>query len=203
MTEETGNRYINLSGDRIHTPLRRAFFQAADFKAGLLASGLSFAYYGMRTDDLVLPIASGITTILMNAFICAAIRAFEYTFVNVATFGKTGTLCIDTMPDKNTPPPKASHIQHASYARSLYFGMIAGGVVLDGFRIATGSLASGVDRSLMSFGQYTRYINGYNRFNKLAKGEWVIVDMPPVEKTQPAPAKAKEQAAPTLAPVRT
>lgn len=200
MSEKIGDRYITLAGDRPYTPLRKAFFQAADFKAGLMAAGLSFAYEGQKNADLSIPVVAATATLMANMLIVGVLRVFEK-YLLYSEFKNSADLCIDTQPDHNTLPTTPDHMKAASQARLYLAGWGLIGVITDGYRIATGSPI--IHRGLASFSEYTRLYQGYNRFNKVLKGEWAIVDMPPREKVlekkgSESPAQGVSQPAPSL-----
>lgn len=184
--DNNADRYITLTGDRLHTPLRRAFFQAADFKAGLIASAINFSYYGLRSDDLVMPFAFGVGALALNCMYSGVWRIAD-AITRRSMFGSGAGLCIDTRPDSNTPPPSASHIAMARYMRGCYCFWTAAAGAFDAYGLSslTGNLEEKFDAATYSASTYTRFYNGFQRFNKIARGEWVIVSTPPkVEATE-------------------
>lgn len=178
MPEKIADRYITLSGDKPYTPLRKAFFQAADFKAGLMASGLGFAYYGQKDPDPASAVGAVIAIFTINTLIAGLVRVYEKFHIH-SPF-KNENLCIDTQPDKDTPLTKPEHLVMASRGKFSYAALGTISLVMDSYRIATG--VSVVDTVLFRAAECTRCYQGYERYDKIIKGDWVIVDMPPIEK---------------------
>lgn len=175
MSGRNADRYTTLSGDKIHTPLRRAFFQAADFKAGLAASVACYAVNALilKSPDAV---SLGIACALSNTVGSGIVRVIENTvlFPGVRTDHKNKS--IDTAPDQNTPPNTPDSRLNATRAYHAYHLYLGIAVAMD---LLSGSSLQSV---FSNVAPYTRKLQGMMRFNRVANDHWTIVDTPPPQK---------------------
>ncbi|PJB73471.1 MAG: hypothetical protein CO093_00500 [Alphaproteobacteria bacterium CG_4_9_14_3_um_filter_47_13] len=190
------DRYISLLGDPIGADgkpekLRTSFYKAADVQA----VGLSIALSALLTTAL----QQSLETVLFFSAVMVACnlsvlaekgRNYEYERLMRSGFSRENIeeKCIDKKPDGRTALTLNRYGIPVEEAKRFYlidFGMNFT------FNIATTCLspAFGAMWTLGCLGLYTREASGINRFNKVAKGDWVIVDRPapkPVQEKKPA-----------------
>ncbi|HQX27391.1 MAG TPA: hypothetical protein PKX38_05570 [Alphaproteobacteria bacterium] len=107
--------------------------------------------------------------------------------------------CIDTKPDEHTISTLDKYGLKAEEAASLY----RLGIFLHSFLFSFGLVAPNSYQaraiSVIGAGGIANDVRGYRRFNKIAKGEWVIVDMPePLKVKEKVPVMSGQ---PVLAPI--
>ena len=111
---------------------------------------------------------------------------------NMTLFGRQAdTLCIDKNPDAKTPPTSPTHVENARYLRMKYLPLTA----LVGLKTAfvttiplfasqvTAPIPTGIYMLLGFLLAQTATLavdfgSAAHRFNKVAKGDWAIVDTP-------------------------
>ena len=158
----------------------------------LVGTALSFCYYGLSGNDAV-GSAFGATIVLLSNFIQTGI----YRVVEGVVHSGNSKLCIDTQPDRNTPPTKPDQLSKAKLSRAMYGIWATVSLGYDCYR-GINNPQNIITDALSDLSIYTRFYKGFERFNKVAKGEWVIVDLPPREKitvseSEKAPLHAQPQ----------
>lgn len=185
-------RYITLTGDPIGPDgqpekLRTSFYKAADIQAAGVATALTAVVAAVMGNPPVLILLIQGLIMATNLHTIALDRCSE----KKAGFFDSGfseedikTKCIDTRPDNKTPPmPEryrlAAKNVHLNSMMMLGLGAMLNlsGSVLSGIT-AIGLLAGMAYSTLALTSLHTRNALYAHRFNKVAKGDWVIVDMP-------------------------
>lgn len=195
------NQYETLYGDKPRTPLRWAFFTAADFKAGALAT-LGYGLYGSYTND---PAMQEDTShlLLYNIFASLFVRGMERIALVGDRFelspnqGFSAEELKEKVINKN-PTDKERQASVSKYGlkirRSQFlYGLFLGVQTLfTGVHIGrlmvnpsdNGALSPPLAVAGANVAYIARTVNGLRRFNKLASGEWAIVDRPKPEEVK-------------------
>jgi hypothetical protein len=184
--------------------LRKAFFQAADFKIAVAASVFSGLTMGFITDTnpMYFTGATLAAGLIYTNFICRAVEKLGISVI----FGRNALheKSIDTLPDKGTQSSpddmlRADRLESASKAvlkRSLFLhgggSIVAGAMFGPAFTIFQLMLAAPV---------LARDYFAIQRFQKVTQGDWAIIDTPPLQKvTQTEKEKAPLVAQPQPTP---
>lgn len=184
-------RYITLLGHPIGPqgpkPLATSFYERAEFKAGGIAVALTALFNDAvlnmaqeRTVGIVSGIGAGN---LVDCFLCPSV---EQRFLLGRIFNRHdfSEKCIDTRPDRNTVSTFDRYGLPARMAR-LKYALLGGVFVCTDTVSSVTKMATGqnpIPSLMISASLYARLYSGYHRFNRVAKGDWVIVDMPEPEK---------------------
>jgi hypothetical protein len=177
-----GPRYITLLGDQIHRGPVASFVTAPDFQvAGLTAAFVAVAgrVAGLSEQEIVASTAACFGLNVLDSALCRFLDeriALRHIIPNNDSFfvesSTLENLCIDTQPDE--AEKIESLVQHS---RGISISML--GYCL--FGLIQSVLSIGLGKVINDASHFTRLYNGFRRFNKLAKGEWAIVTMPPPE----------------------
>jgi hypothetical protein len=194
-------KYLTLSGNPLHVPLWKTFHQSAGVQAGVLCGAFAVAA-DMVTNNgallpIVLPFALGAPVLAANA------KMLESLFIDAAF--NTNILC---MPFKSEGKPLAIDTQPADLrtsddlvskaraTRNMALGCFAAvgagtaGVLVElqgaipdsmSFATALGAVAEVAAPVLATWAECA------SRFNKVVKGEHVIVQAPPKKKPEEVP----------------
>ena len=200
--QDDGKRYITLLGERPHASLTARFMAAADIKVAAL-SVAALALYAKTAGGgqagfwLALAIASG------GASLCLMRGYLE----NTLLFGGDGIIhgiklafgrdALERKAIDRRPDPEIAACSRETYRQQIRFTkeMYMAGAFGPSFVAAVcGVVAAGTGIPPVGFvtiavaAAIVRTVQGAYRFNKLAKGEWAIVDMPAEKETKQAPA---------------
>ncbi len=184
-------RYITLLGHPIGPKgpksLVTSFHERAEFKAGgvvvALAAVFNNAVLNMAQEQTVGIVSEIGAGNLLNCFLCPSVEQWLFLgrIFNRHDFSEK---CIDTRPDRNTVPTFDRYGLPARIAR-LKYATLGGAFVCVNTVSSVAKMVTGqnpIPNLMSSASLYMRLYSGYDRFNKVAKGDWVIVDMPEPEK---------------------
>jgi hypothetical protein len=183
----SSSRYQTLQGDRAHTPLASAFFQAADFKTGLAATAACYAVNSLilKSPDAV---SLTIACALANTLNSGIVRLVENYFLFPQAGLDHKNKAIDTTPGQDTPPNSPDTKLKATRAYQFYQLYL-------GISLATDLiLGANLQNAFSSVASYTRQFKGMMRFNRVANDHWAIIDTPPPQKV----AETKEEKMPSM-----
>lgn len=186
-------RYITLLGDDIEKGTIKSSIFSKDALAS--ASVNSVVYGGIFDSETSLAdmaMGTGISHLRSTFYKHSLERLFLGTFSKktLMTYLDNETLktiCIDKSPDAKTSINSKTKYGMAIRRANISYGLMS---ALGPVAIATqsfGAISSGTDNSLLQemsqvlakdAGVLTRIFDGFNRFNKLSKGEWAIIDTP-------------------------
>lgn len=180
--KNSGSRYITLLGDPIHRGPVASFVTAPDFQvAGLTAAFVAVAgkVAGLSEQEILASTAAcfgwNINDIIFFRLVLDRVAVKHIVPNNDSLFVQKETLetlCIDTQPDLQQKAESFFKYRPGILTSRFAYGAIC--LISTAFSIADLSI-------LRDTSEFTRIINGFRRFNKLAKGEWAIVTMPPPE----------------------
>lgn len=186
---EQQKRYITLTGEPVHAT--RA--QVLTHSPVVQAAGLT-ALFNIASNPYLIP-----ETMLLSAlgsaagFLALTTLSSAHSYLETRfSFGPSyKNLCIDKAPDKNTPPTSPKHLDASKQIRCLHLftttSMSLKTVLLASmpfllmrypimgdtqFILTLPAISSFAACGAVHFGSM------FNRFNKVAKGDWVISDLP-------------------------
>jgi hypothetical protein len=187
-------RYIRLNGDPHDLPAAASFFMAADVQAGaitaVVGAGLTLKNLGSESWGILAPIIGQWVPLYGYTRRRTDKRILDKGFSEL----EIETKRIDTCPDENTPPTvglyglKAVKVKQSA-TRDMTTNIVMGALAAAGLYALDRpdiSFYAGTILALNIIPSFVREFSIARRFNKVAKGEWVIVDMPEPEKVPEA-----------------
>ncbi|MCB9991027.1 MAG: hypothetical protein H6867_06570 [Rhodospirillales bacterium] len=197
-------RYITLLGERPYASLTSKFMAAADHKAFALSLGAMAALYAVLVNpDTVFSVIMGgaVGTGIINV----GIRSLE----NHVLFGKEGSVypafgrraleekAIDKRPSAEVATrSRVKYARQIDFSQDVYKSASQSLPVTAALSCLIGVTAGAPILTVMSLAVVpatVRCLSGFYRFNKLAKGEWAVVDMPAEKQKQETPSRAMPQ----------
>ncbi|HRC26277.1 MAG TPA: hypothetical protein PKX87_02475 [Alphaproteobacteria bacterium] len=191
------NRFITLMGDPIGAqgpkPLLLSLPKRTEVQVAVGALGLTalFNHFAVQATELLTEAQAeqgALETVVMtNTIVVPFVRYFERKLLLPRSGFSESDLaekCVDTRPDQTTLPSTQKYGFKALSMKYRYGGWL-GVIALVQTPFTIMDLAAGENPALhlaARSGELTRLLSGYRRFNKIAKGEWMIVDMPEPEK---------------------
>jgi hypothetical protein len=191
------NRYITLMGDPIGPhgpkPLLLSLPKRAEVQTAVGALGLTalFNHFAVQATEILTEAQAeqgALESVVMtNAVTIPLVRYIERKLLlpdGGFSESDLAEKCVDTHPDKTTLPSTQKYGLSALSMKHWYRGLL-GIYTLVQIPFVITDLAAGGNPTLRlaaRSGELARLVSGYRRFNKIAKGEWMVVDMPEPEK---------------------
>ena len=193
---EQSKRYETLQGDPIHTNSIVAVLTGDDVKAMGISAVFSVAAYSNFSNEpqamaslLVSHALGGILHITLGRSLFDRVNLKKLFVFNEDGYNSHSLkdLCVDKYPTAEMAIKSQTKFGlgirqvRKAYASDLVF--FSGYCAFTGvLHVPSGQLDEAIYGTLSLAAILTRTYQGFNRFNKLAKGEWAIVDTPESEK---------------------
>ncbi len=196
MDNSDRDRYIQLTGYPVHQPLWKVFHQSAGMRAGMLSSLFAAAVVFVTNNPLSLPMLA--CSIAYPAFGTMIGHALEKQSARISGFKNQ---IIDICPTANMPLTKPSNLVKAFLMReeARKLGIVLSAALsagVSGLAITevaqkkyNDALISSLCTLEISASALATMAASRRRFDKVLKGDYVILDTPP-----PAPEKAAQKA---------
>lgn len=203
--DDQQRRYLTLDGDPVHAGLKDRILQRSEVQAGALVTAFTAAIASQGSFEHLLTTAgfAGLGALVACGFASTA-RRIQIRDV----FGEAASvLCIDKVPDRNTPPTSPENRENATeiyrWNATAAFGlpavfalwapMLASPLynyIATGETTIPATMNAGIFMTSLGVGVMTTALRTFKNYYNVAAQKWAITDMPkPVAQEEKAPTR--------------